>query len=228
MKKNIPLIILESIQPIIDDNLGLIKPIKDTGAMFHLIDTDETSDFYFKVTKQDVQNSKLKYLTEYKPKGRQDVRSNATWLDLNEVVKYLKNWLGQLEGYNKIHTIYDDPILKNYQEKFEKLFDILDADADFTTFDLPQQLYLEEYLSNVQSKISTLKEGRSENDIQELTDIENEAREIKKHLTKETKRKIINRLSHLWAKAQKEGLEIIKEIFVSVSAELTKRLLTGG
>lgn len=228
MKKKIPLVILEALQPIINDNLELIKVIKDESSMFHLIDIDETSNFYFKVKKQDVQNHKLTYLTELKPKSNENVNSVATWLELEQVLTYFKNWLSQLETYNKIHTVYDDPIIKNNQERFEKQFVIIDADADFTTFNLPQQLFLDEYLTNVQTKISVLKEGRTEIEILELTEIENEAIEIQKHLTKETKRKIIKRLSHLWAKAQKLGLEIIKEVFVKVSAELAKRLLTGG
>lgn len=36
------------------------------------------------------------------------------------------------------------------------------------------------------------------------------------------------RLSKFWGRAQKTGLQVIKEIFVNVTAELVKRLMLGS
>lgn len=228
MKKKIPLAILEVLQPVADNNLDLTKTVKDSNSMFHLIDKDENSDFYFKVTKQEARSGTLNYLIEYKPKSKDNVNTHSVWLSLDGVLTNIKKWLGLLQAYNKIHTIYDDPILKSNQERFEKQFDILEDDADTSSFDLEQQIFLEEYLNNVKSKLLSLQEGRPENQVKELEELALEVTEIQSGLTKETKRQIVKRLTKLWAKAQKVGLDVIKEIFVSVTAELAKRLLTGG
>lgn len=227
MKKKIPLAILEALQPVADNNLDLTKIVKDTNSMFHLVDKDKNSDFYFKVTKQEARSGKLNYLIEFKPKSKDNVNPHSVWLTLEGVVTTIKNWLELLQAYNKIHTIYDDPILKSNQERFEKQFDIIDDDADTTSFDLSQQIFLDEYLNNVKSKLRALQEGREEKEVKELEELALEATEIQSELTKATKRQIVKRLSKLWAKAQKIGLDVIKEIFVSVTTELAKRLLTG-
>lgn len=228
MKKKIPLTILEALQPVADKNLDLTKTVKNSNSIFHLIDKDENSDFYFKVSKQEVRSGKLHYLIEYQPRSKDNVNAYSTLLTTEEVLVSIKKWLALLQAYNKIHTIYDDPILKSNQDRFEKQFDILNDDADTTSFDLSQQIYLDEYLSNVKSKLFALHEGRPEIQNKELEEIAVEATEIQNNLTKETKRQIVKRLAKLWAKAQKVGLDVIKEIFVNVAADLAKKLLTGG
>jgi len=193
--------------------------------MFYLVDRDTKSDFYFKITKQESRAGKLVYLLDYKPKNKDKVDANSLWLTLESIPAHLEKWFGLLKAYNSIHTVYDDPITKSNQERFEKQFEILDEDADTATFDLQQQLYLDNYLDNVKTKLIKLKEGRPENESKVLDEIAEEATEIQVKLTKETKSQIIKRLSRLWARAQKLGLEVIKEIFVNVAVEIAKKLL---
>lgn len=228
MKKKIPLAILEMLQPVVDSNLELIRPVKDENAMFHLQDRDENSDFFFKVIRQENSNGKLGYITEHKPRHSENMEVYKVWLQIDQVVVALNKWLMLLEAYNKIHTVYDDPIIKSNQERFEKQFEILDNDADKTSFDLAQQIFLDDYLDNVKSKLLALQEGRPQNEVKELENLAKEALEIQNNLTRETKRQIVKRLSKFWAKAQRVGLDVIKEIFVNVTAELAKRLLIGG
>lgn len=227
MKKKIPLSILQAVQPHIQSSIDLIKPINDENTIFHLRDIDENSKFYFKVIRQEFSNGKLGYITELKPKDSENMDVFKTWLQHDELVIFLGRWLKLLDSYSKIYTIFDDPILKIYQENFEKQFDIIDENASYAPFDLSQQLYLDEYLKSVKNKIEILKEGKSESEIEILNEISQEASLIQKDLSKDSKKKIIKRLSKILAKAQKVGLDVIKEIFVSVSSELAKRLITG-
>lgn len=191
MKKKIPLAILEALQPVANKNLDLTKIVKDNNAMFHLIDRDENSDFYFKVIKQEARNGKLHYLIDLKPRSKDNINSHSYWSMLDSIVVAIENWLEILLAYNKIHTIYDDPILKSNQERFEKQFDIVDEDANITTFDLPQQLFLDDYLNTVKSKLNDLQNGRTETQVKELEYLILEASEIQNNLTKETKREIV-------------------------------------
>jgi hypothetical protein len=227
MKKKIPLAILEVLQPIVDTNLELVLPVKNNEVIFHLMDNDENSDFFFKVVKQEMSNGNPGYIIEYKPRNKDDVSVHKTWTKLESINNVVTQWLDLISAYNKIQTIYDDPILKSNQERFEKEFEILDKDAGTSTFNLHQQLFLDDYLNDVKSKIIRLKEGRDSEKILELDELEKDAVSIQNDLTRQTKRKIIQRLSKFWAKSQKIGLDVIKEVFVSVTAELAKKLITG-
>jgi hypothetical protein len=135
----------------------------------------------------------------------------------------MHNWY-----YNAIQTIYDDPIIKSNQERFEREFNLVDEDAKASSFDLKQLLFLEDYLETAKSKLLTLKEDADEATKIEIEELEIEAIKIKADLTKQTKYQIFKRLTKFWAKAQKTGLEVIKELFISVTTELTKQLLLGG
>jgi hypothetical protein len=227
MKKQIPLTILEALQPIVDANVDLIKVLRDTNSMFHLVDKDESSDFYFKVTKQEHRNGNLYYLAEYKPKDKNNVNAHSNWLSLDFVQESIKKWMGLIFLYNQIHTIYDDPILKSNQDRFEKQFELLDEDSDKASFNLDQQIFIDDYLTSIIPKLNTLKASKDIEVSNEIDQLINDATQIKNVLTVETKQKIIQRLARFWAKAQIIGLDIMKEIFVNVAAELTKKILIG-
>jgi hypothetical protein len=74
MKKTIPLKILEFIQPIAEENLSIVRQVRDEKAMFHLVDNDLNSDFFFKVTNQETRSGHLHYLTEFKPLSKENVQ----------------------------------------------------------------------------------------------------------------------------------------------------------
>ena len=228
MKKKIPLAILEVLQPIIDKNLELIKPVKYEDGISYLVDNDENSDFYFKVIRQEASNNKNGYIVEYKPTNKDNVKANSHWTDIKDINSYITEWLKIISSYNAIQTIYDDPILKSNQERFEKEFNLVDEDAQTSSFELKQLLFLEEYLDTAKSKLSTLKQNATKETTIEIEELENEVANIKADMTKQTKQQIFKRLTKFWAKAQKTGLDVIKEVLINVTAEITKQLLLGG
>jgi hypothetical protein len=228
MKKKIPLAILEALQPLVDGNLELVKPVKNENVIFHLVDNDRESDFFYQVVRQELSGGNSGYIVEFQPRNKEDVSKYKVWLKLNEVISTVQSWLSLISAYNKIQTVYDDPIIKSSQERFEKQFDILDEDATYASFDLNQQLYLDDYLNNARTKLLELKDGKTENEVVDLSELEIEVTEIQKNLTKETKKEIIKRLARFWAKSQKAGLDVIKEIFIKVTVELASKLLTNG
>lgn len=229
MKKKIPLTILEALQPISDKNVNLVHQIHDDNSMFHLVDNDEKSDFYFKVLpKTENRNGQLNFLIERKPITKENVQAAGDWQTVEGIVGQLRIWLDLLKGYNEIQTIYDDPITKAYSDQFLKEVEIVDDDASTAPFSLKQQLYLDDYLSEAQNKIEALKVNRSKEEIQQLDELKVDAKNLQKDLTKLTKSQVVKRLSKFWGKAQKVGLDVIKEIFVSVTSEIVKRLITGG
>lgn len=228
MKSNIPLILLKTVQPIVDENVELVTSLKDSTSFFYIKHNEHNSDFYYKIIRQENSNSKLGYIIEHKPKNQFETNKHAVWLELQQIEVSIKNWLKILEEYNKIRTVYDDPILAENEKRFQQQFEIIDEDASYSSFNLNQQIFIYDYLNNAKEILSKYKDKVDENAKPDLIELEREVLEIQMQLTNESKRKIIERLSKFWAKTQKIGLELIKEIFVSVVSDLTKKLINGG
>ena len=116
MKKNIALNLLKEIQPKIDKHRQLITPVIKTDALFHLIDNDAKSDFYFKIYPS---KDSTKYVSEFKPRDSQTTVQYRGEQTIEAVSRQFDVWISILDEYNKIHSIYDDPITEAYQKEFE-------------------------------------------------------------------------------------------------------------
>ena len=225
-KKEIPLIILQAIEPYFKEKSELFNLTEPEESLLKIVDADIESDFFFEIRDCKHQNNRISVSLKMKPKSNSQTDIFNIDIEYKQINDYFQRWKKILEDYSK--TIYQDPIVKINQERFFEKYDILDEDADYATFDLEQQIYLDEYLSKTQDKILKLKKGKSEKEKAELDDLSKDAEKIKEVITKESKRKIIKRLSKFWGKAQKIGLPIIKEILINFSTELAKKLLLGG
>ncbi|MEQ9426494.1 MAG: hypothetical protein RJQ09_18875 [Cyclobacteriaceae bacterium] len=227
-KKKIPLKILKSLESFVKlagDKFNVIDP---NEHLLSIIDTDEESEFYFRIEKYEKKhNGSFQLLMDRRPTNEDEVINNSAWIGINDLPSEFKKWLNLLDAYNSIESFYDDPIIKSNAERFQQQFELLDEFADRESFDLDQQLFLEEYLDQSSKKLEKLKQGQTKEKIQEIELLENETDEIKSALTKESKKKILNRLTKFWARAQKTGLDVIKEVLVNVATELTKKLMIG-
>ena len=226
-KKNLPLAVLKTLEPYVNLQGEKFNVIINDNLL-HVNDIDNTSDFFFSIIDYKQQNNSFLFLLERKPKNHNDISVLKNWININNLDKQFKSWVNLLTQYDEVFSFYDDPVIKSNAEEFYQKFEILDENADFETFNLDQQLLLEEYLNTAKNKLSELKENQSEEQIIEIELLENEANEIKSVLTKESKKKIIRRLSKFWGRAQKTGLDVIKAIFINVSSEVIKVLLKGS
>lgn len=227
-KKEIPLIILESLQPFADQNSDIIKSINSDSLFFHLVDIDPNSDSYFKLIKYERRADGTFYQIEYKPSSKENTNAHNVFTKIDGVVSFAKIWIDLIKAYNALHKVHDDPILKAYEDHFFKQVDIVDGDADYAPFDIDRQLFLDQYLQNVDSSLEKLKSEKSKDEIDELSSLQEEAKLIRHDMTKLTKRKAVRRLSKFWARAQKVGLDVIKEIFINLASDFAKKMLTGG
>lgn len=227
-KKKLPITILKSLESFVNLTGEKFKIIDPKENLLHVLDIDSTSDFHFKIEKYEKkQNGSFQFLMSRTPINENDNGVQRNWIEIKNLESQFKSWLNLLDQYETIESFFDDPIIKSNAEKFFQKFDIIDENADVETFDLEQQLFLEEYLDNSKKKLEKLKKGESNEKILEIEILEKETEEIKSALTIESKKKIMIRLSKFWGRAQKTGLQVIKEIFVSVTAELAKRLMLG-
>lgn len=221
MKKNIALNLLKEIQPKIDKNKELIAPILKTDALFHLIDNDAKSGFYFKIY---VSQEANKYTSEFKPSHSSSTGVSKSPQTVESIGKQFDTWCGILKEYNEIHSIYDDPITEEYQREFENQFQLTDEDAEYTSFDLDKQLSIDHYLENVVLKLESSINETNKNEIEYLI---TETKALQNEQTKLTKKQVINRLSKIWASARKIGLNLLKEIFIEARKELINILIKG-
>lgn len=139
----------------------------------------------------------------------------------------INSWLEKIELYDSMETIIDGSIFEANRLRFLKDFELLDEDASFTSFNLQQQLFLDKYLEEIIKTFEVLKlESNDVNNV-EMDELKHEAEIIKKGITKETKKVVVEKLARFWAKAQIMGLNVLKEVFVKYITELTVKLITG-
>ncbi|HXB13921.1 MAG TPA: hypothetical protein VNZ45_18170 [Bacteroidia bacterium] len=230
-KKDFPLAVLEQmekeIQPLLKTGFLVAHQIKDEQVIYHLIDNSEY-DFFFKISQYTVDARGIRYIVGQKPSTKLNLESSEFWMTIKDLSNAYKTWIDIIDGYDKASFVHDDPIIKSYQAEFEKKFDIVDADADIAPFSLEQQLYLDNYLEHVKKQMSLLKAGMNDEEQKPFMDIESDAIQLQKDLTRENKRKIVKKLSKILAKAQKIGLEVFKKVAIDFLTEFSKKLLTGG
>lgn len=227
-KKKLPLTILKALESFVSLTGDKFKVVDPKNHLLLVLDIDNTSDFYFKIEEyKKMQNGSFQFLMDRKPRNEHETGKQRNWIEIKNLESQFKSWLNLLDQYETTDSFFDDPILKSNAERFFRKFEIIDENADKETFDLEQQIFLEQYLDDSKEKLKRLKEEQPPEKVIEIEVLEKQTEEIKNALTTESKKKIMIRLSKFWGRAQKTGLQVIKEIFVSVTAELTKRLMLG-
>lgn len=235
MKKKFPLSIFKEIQPILKSNLDVIYydlPTVEGEDLILVKDNDPESDFYFgisKNTRESLTGNNVYYILSKKPKSKDEISTHSFETLLQNVGPHLEKWIATIREFNEAETIFDDPILKSYEEKFAERFKILDTDAETAPYELEIQLYLDEYLAASENKISGLiEDSTDEAEIKELEELRAAAVEVRRNISKLPKQAVMQRLGKFWAKAQKMGLPILKVIFMESVKELTKYLVKNG
>ncbi len=220
-KKDIPLVVLQTIEPLITESSKLFKIIDTAENLLYIEDADPQSNFYFKIISYSEQGQNI--AIEFKPMNQNNVDTYGNTIGLQGLKGLFVNWKSYLQAYENI-KIFDDPILRQYQLEFENEIHIIDEDADYNTYDISTQIWLDQYLTRYQERLELFKTSENKNEIEE---IQIELAELKTTQTKLTKNKIINRLSKIWAKTRKIGLGLLNDVFQEVKSEIINRLITG-
>lgn len=229
MKKDIPVAILTIIGKMSEKIPRLIKIIADDTVILNIVHADQSTGYYFKIIKQNSGwfDGIKKYVIEFKPAGP-DSNGIMKWSGSKQDLDiYLTNWTNLLDAYENVQIFFEDPIIKRNQENFDKEFEIVDEDADIVPFDLKQQFFLDNYVSKAIESIEAFAKDKPAEEKEELASLVEEGKVLKKSISQEAKRPVIKKLSHFLGRAQKISLDLVKEIFVNVSAEVITKLITG-
>ncbi len=219
MKKDIPLDLWKSLQPKIDENSSIIKQIipKDKDVLIDLIDRDTRSNFFFRI--KEIEGSE-KYKVEFKPKNSTTTQNTSINLSIESIHSQFESWVSILKAYDSIKTIYDDPIVQEYQREFESEFEIID-NPDIS-FDLEKQLLLDAYLEKT---LNQLEDFRGEQENLEIQEIIKDVADLKSSQTRLSKKEISRSLSKIWAKARKQGIDLLRTIYLEAGKELAKKMM---
>jgi hypothetical protein len=207
VKKKIPLQVLETIEPYVNKKGESFDAIDPDGFLLKFVDKEDASDFYFNVESYKIENG-FKLLVDWKPTNKQTIANKRIWIKAEQLDSYFTNWLKLLEGYDKVKSVFDDPILQAFADEYFSEFEILDDDADVKPFKTKQVLLLDDHLENIQKKIEKY---QTEENRLEIQQIKSDVTDLRNNLTKKPKKWVIKQLSKIWAKITKQGPKLMKE-----------------
>lgn len=224
-KKEIPLTLLKIATEIVR-KYPMIDVVFGDGSIMTFKDNDPTSNFrYAMVRYKIVRGTEVLYEVNFFPESSERLFEYSTSVEPYLLLEHVTKWAEIVKSFDETPSIFDDPILKAYEEEFEKEFDIMDDDANEQPFSVKQQLYLDDYLENAIDKLENLKQNKSEDVKGKISDVQKDAQHIRMSMTNNTKREVMKKMSKFWAKCMKLGIEVIKELTVQVAVEGFKRLL---
>lgn len=216
MKKKIPLQVLETIEPYVNKKGHSFESIEPNSFLLKFIDKDENSDFYFNVEAYNTENG-FHLLVDWKPSNKQTILNKKMWIKAEQLNTFFTNWLKLLEGYDKVKTVFDDPILEAFADEYFTEFEIIDEESETKPFSTKQILLLDTHLENIQKRIDKFKTPDNKEEIEKIKDC---VEELRNNLTKKSKKWVIKKVSNIWAQITKQGPKLMKE-FLSESKKLS-------
>ena len=214
--KNLPIVVLQALKEFInsvDKKKNRLCHIADQESfLVRFVDNDLSSGFYFNIERHDTNG----LLVGYKPMNASQTADHRRYSSLGEIANIFSGWYDCLIAYDELSDFYDDPFLKKFEEEF--LTDInLNEQAQNEPLTLKQILFLEEFLSKIESEITKYQNQINTKQIEEISQ---EAIYIQSQLGKQTKGWHAKRISKLFAKIVQEGPGILKDIFKEVGKEI--------
>jgi hypothetical protein len=218
MKKKLPLSIIKNFQPKENESIYLIRPEEGDGFLLHFSDVDTESEFYFRIIRFDEKNNK--FLIEHVPTNSNSNAKSSAWFGVGDLNNRFDSWLKIISEFNETETIFDDPILKGFQDEYYSEFEILDKDASTTPLKSKQIMLLDEHLSEIEKRIDKFE---TDDNRESIIDIKAEISELKSELTKKPKKWIVQKLSLIWGKITKQGTELMKEFLTEGKKQAIKQ-----
>ncbi|MFC4818631.1 hypothetical protein [Flavobacterium sp. GCM10023249] len=213
-KKDLPIEILKVLEKYVSIHGEKYIKIQDPESLLKFIDIDEESSFFFCLNLY--QNEK--FIISYKPYNRSNVDLYKISIKPNELDGHFKLWINLLDEYANTKSIFDDPILKFYEEEFYAEFEILEDEKE-KPLDNNQILFLDDYLENLDKGLEKYKiEG---NKIR-IENIQKEIKQLQETLTEKNKEQVVTSFSKILAKVKKLGVKYLKEFIT----EGTKQVIS--
>lgn len=228
-KKDIPVDLLKTIEPLAQNNLDIIQLKKEENTYYCFIETDSNSKNFFKIF---VDGSKLignfdgtKHTYEWKPASTSNAKHSLVQANLKVLEEQFQSWLQLIRDVHETPSVHDDNFAKQYADFYYNEFKIYNEDAYTTPFNPNQQDLIEVYLLSLSYAIE-----QSDEKIPELTkqDLLNDIQVIKSTLTTRTKNQVMKDLTKVFGKLYKISKTLTKEIVTEAKKHLIKKLIMLG
>ena len=228
-KKDIPLDLLKTIEPIAQANLDLIQIIKVDNAFYFFVETDSNSNNFFKIfidgSYQIGDYDKNKYTFEFKPSNTFNAKSSVSQTTLKDLGEHFKSWIILIRDIHETPSVHDDNFVRQYAEYYYNEFKIVDQDADHSPFDPNQQDLVEVYLLSLSNAIE--KAGDKLNDTAKK-ELLNDIQVIQTSLPTTTKSQVMKGITKVFGKLYKTSKTLAKEIVTEAKKLLIKKLIELG
>jgi hypothetical protein len=228
-KKDLPLDLLKTIEPIAQSNLDLIQLIKEDNTFYSFLEKDNNSKNYFKIfvdgSKRIGNYDRAKYTFEFKPSTSSNVKHITSQTTLKELREHFQNWIVLIRNIHETPSVHDDNFIRQYSEFYFNEFKIVDDDANFSPFDPNQQDLVEIYLLSLTNAIEESGDKLNDTIKQEII---NDIQVIQASLHKETKNQVMKDITKVFGKLYKESKTLAKDIVSEAKKHLIKKLIEFG
>lgn len=218
LKRKIPLQVLEILEPYVSIESTSFTLVDPGDFLLKFIDSEADSDFYFTIETYK-NNNGLELSIDWKPCNKQTIANYRLWIKAQDLNAHFTNWIKILEGYKKVKTIYDRPILEEFTNEYFTDFKILEEDADIKPLKVKQILLLDSHLNQLYKQISRYKNEENEDKIE---DIKSNIEELRSNLTTRSKLWVLRKLSMVWAKITIQGPLLLKDLLSETKRTIIK------
>ncbi|MFY7988627.1 MAG: hypothetical protein ACOVNP_07070 [Flavobacterium sp.] len=215
-KKDLPLSVLKTLEPFVDLHGDMYVRVEEENSLIKFRDFDEESDFHFTINEY----RDNKFLITYKPFSKNNLDPCKISISHSEIEKHFKTWISLLEEYLNVKSVYDDPILKSFEDEFFTDFEILDEDKE-KPLENDKIFLLDEYLSNLSNG---LEKHKTEENSNKINEIQSNIVLLQENLTNNSRQEIASKISKIFAKIKKLGIKYFKEFIT----EGKKQLISKG
>jgi len=230
-KKTIPLRVLSDIKALKDSldaiarkKTELIETRELDDWLFFSLDKDKNSSFYFRISgfeqnKSDL--SKADFKVEIYPSNDSSLVEYKSLINSSKILEKYNQWINLIYQYNNIELTQEERFENQYEEEFIEYFEILDSDSEVRSFDLKQQLFLNDFMDY---SVEILNESHEID--QEIEALILLAENLKQKIPVLSKKETVSYLSKFFAKARKKSIPLIKKLGKKFADEIIKRGIT--
>lgn len=203
--------------------------VKTDTALIRFEDMDRTSNFFFEISKYQDVNGKFIFISKFRPANQDRTGEGNDSGVASSLDNVFNSWVATLEKYENMANPFEipepvDPIEQQYEDEYFAEFEIMDDDAETSSFSYAQQLRIDEYLGRV---VFLLEEVKDSNNTEAIEEIKQNVSELRETQTQLTKREVVKKLSKIWAKARKAGIKVAKKVIDEAIKEGVKLLVKG-
>jgi hypothetical protein len=206
--KDLPISVLRTLERFDSKSDKLYnRVIEPSKYLMRFVDSDNESDFYFQITRADKINGDFKYHLSIKPQSEISTDATGFSIGAGQLDLFFNNWVKALAYYESSKVFDKDPIIKQYEQEFFSEFELIDGDADTSTYNLDAQLRIDGFLEQVNE---ILQNCITEQNAEILEEIQAEVTNLRNTQTSLTKRKVFEAIVNIGARIRKKSLPAFK------------------